>query len=645
MKRFYSRFIKYYFAIVLFVMGTYSCSNFVDVVPENIAVLDDAFETRDSAERYLATLYGYLPDYSFNGGDPDNPALLAGDEVFLNRGGNRNLWAGPTIAQGGQSRTQTFLGYWGIGGVSNLFIALRDCNIFLDNLDQPFDLLAFERRRWEAEAKFLKAYYHFYLMRMYGPIPIIDENIEVSAGVDAIQVSRRPVDEVTDYIVQLLDEAIEGLPPRITDFGTELGRADATMAAAIKARVLVWAASPLFNGNPDYAGFTDKDGTNLFSTSFDEQKWTVAAEACREAIELAEGQGYRLYRFPNPMPEWSDSTVTKLSIRGSLSERWNDEVLWGATGFGSRVAFQLQSNAQARIVPNLNSSRRQTVASIWSPTLRIAKMFYTENGVPMDEDPSYDEDAIFDRAVADEAHKNYVVEGFETVGLHLNREPRFYASLGFDGGIWFGHGIDDETQSLFPMAKAAEQAGKDDQLRFALSGYFAKKLVYYENVQNAQTGSYSIQSYAWPVIRLADLYLMYAEALNESGQTSMAHEWIDRVRDRAGLDGVVTSWADHSNNPGKPNDQNGLREIIQQERLIELVFEGQRFWDLRRWKLAAEFLNSDIEGWNVDGETYDTFYRVISNGQFRFVAPRDYLWPINEQDIIRNGNLVQNPGW
>jgi hypothetical protein len=519
---------------------------------------------------------------------------------------------------------------------------LRDCNIFLDNIDKPFDLTETEKRKWIAEAKFLKAYFHFYLMRMYGPMPIIRENIEVSSGVEAVRVSRDPVDEVADYIVELLDEAIPELPLVIEDRGLELGRVTAPVAAAIKARMLVTVASPLFNGNPDYNGFVDKENNQLISTTFDETKWTRAAEACREAIDLAHEAGHKLYEYEGAPSDWSDTTVTKLSIRGSITERWNDEIIWGSSS--SVVGGQLQSWAQAKIAIGLTAENRESTQSWWSPPLKIAEMFYSENGVPIEEDVNYDYANRYKVTAANAAHRHYVRTGFQTANLNLNREKRFYASLGFDGGVWFGHGVKSEEEALIVEGKKGEKAGRLDANRWSQSGYWAKKLVYYENVQATSGSGYTNRAYPFPVVRLADLYLLYAEALNESTGPGTAYEWIDRIRTRAGLNGVVESWAASSNQPSKPTTQEGLRDIIQDERLIELVFEGQRFWDLRRWKRASEFMNSDIKGWNVEGETTENYYKVVTVGSYKFLN-RDYLWPIAEADLIANSNLVQNPGW
>ncbi|MEX2592538.1 MAG: RagB/SusD family nutrient uptake outer membrane protein [Anditalea sp.] len=627
-----------YIATISLIFSVASCGQYIDVVPDNIAVIEDAFETRESSLKFLATLYGALPPFA----SINNPALAAGDEISVNDVVSRD-WASRRISRGGQNVVSPSLGYWGnTGTVRNMFIALRNCNIFLENIDKPFNLSEAEKKKWIAEAKFLKAYFHFYLMRMYGPIPIMRENIEVSSGVEAVRVSRDPVDEVANYIVELLDEAIPELPLVIEDRGLELGRITAPIAAAIKARVLVTVASPLFNGNSDYNGFVDKEGNQLISTVYDEAKWTRAAEACKAAIDMAHEAGHKLYTFEAPPADWSDTTVVKMDIRGSITERWNDEIIWGSST--SPIGSELQNWSQARISTGLAAENWYSVMGWWSPPLRIAEMFYSENGVPIDEDVNYDYENRYEVEAADIAHKHYVRPGFETAKLNMHREKRFYASLGFDGGIWFGHGVRSDDDALIVFGKKGQIGGLLDFNKWSQSGYWAKKLVYYENVQATSGSGYTNKAYPFPVVRLADLYLLYAEALNESTGPGTAYEWIDRVRERAGLQGVVQSWAAASNQPAKPTTQEGLREIIQDERMIELVFEGQRFWDLRRWKLASQYMNSDIKGWNVEGTTTESYYNVVSVGTYKFLN-RDYLWPISEADLIANSNLIQNPGW
>jgi hypothetical protein len=631
------RFMKFIASLTL-LLSVGSCGNYIDVVPDNIAVIEDAFKTRESALKFLATLYGALPPYA----TINNPALAAGDEIYVNDVVAKD-WGARRIARGGQNVISPSLGYWGNNGsVRNLFIALRNCNIFLDNMDKPFNLTALEKTKWIAEAKFLKAYFHFYLMRMYGPIPIMKTNIEVSSGIEVVRVTRQPVDDVAAYIIELLDEAIPDLPLVIEDRGLELGRITAPIAAAIKARVLVTVASPLFNGNTDYNSFVDKDGKQLISTTYDENKWLKAAEACKNAIDMAHQAGHQLYKFDAAPADWSDTTVISLSIRGSITERWNDEIIWGSSN--SPAGSELQNWAQARISTGLAAENWYSVMSWWSPPLRIAEMFYSENGVPIKEDVKYDYTNRYDVKAADVAHKHYIRPGFETAKLNMHRENRFYASLGFDGGVWFGHGVRSDDNALIVFGKKGQIGGLLDFNKWSQSGYWAKKLVYYENVQATSGSGYTNKAYPFPIVRLADLYLLYAESLNEAGKTAESYEWIDIIRKRAGLKGVVESWAGFSNQPGKPTTKDGLRAIIQDERMIELVFEGQRFWDLRRWKRAAEFLNSDIQGWNVEGTTTSTYYKVVSVGTYKFLN-RDYLWPISEGDLIANSNLIQNPGW
>lgn len=611
-----------------------SCKDYLDVVPNNIAIIEDAFETRDNAERFLATLYGYLPSYN----SYQFPALTGGDEVVVNDEVSRN-WDSRRLARGGQSKVDPASSSW------DLFIALRDCNIFLENIDLPFDLEDSERQRWIAEAKILKAYFHFFLMRMYGPIPIIDKNIEVSEGLEAVRVTRDPVDEVVTYIVQLLDEAIANdfLPETIQDVGAEMGRLTRPIALAIKARVLMTAASPLFNGNPDYANFTNVDGAELLvNPTYDENKWQLAADACLAAIEAAHAQGHELYFFnPNDFPKASDSTFIKLTIRGSVTEPWNRELIWGSSNYPISATFQsvIHPNVVAGLTPEASTSTQ----TWYSASFRMAELYYSNNGVPIDEDPEYNYEGRYETSVGGQDHRFHIAVGETTANLNFNREPRFYASLGFDRGIWEGHG-QQESQFYYLKGRLGELGGKNDLDRWSLSGYLPKKLIHYTAFQTPTQSRFTTEAYPFPIIRLADLYLYYAESLNELGRSEEAIEWVNKIRERAQLEGVKESWSKYSNNPNKPDTKEGLRDIIHHERLIEMAFEGQRFWDLRRWKEAERMLNSPIQAWNVNGETVEEYYQVIEVGKFQF-SSRDYLWPIAEYDILTNPKLVQNPGW
>src|SRR5690606_33991599 len=193
-----------------------SCHKYLDIVPDNVATLENAFTMRNTAERFLFTCYSYLPDHAGLGG---NPALLAGDEAWLPP---QMLPEPLQIAKGNQKLVEPYMNFWeGKNGGKNLYLGIRDCNTFLENVDKVPDLSNEEKKRWIAEVKFLKAYYHFYLFRMYGPIPLIKENLPVSAGIEEVQIPRAPADECVDYIVSLLDEAADtdftyhSLPDRI----------------------------------------------------------------------------------------------------------------------------------------------------------------------------------------------------------------------------------------------------------------------------------------------------------------------------------------------------------------------------------------------------------------------------------------------
>lgn len=135
--------------------------------------------------------------------------------------------------------------YWnGTQWGKAMFVGIRDCNVFIENIEKVPDLSAYDKETWKAEAKVLKAFYHFWMMRMYGPIPIIKENIPVSAGEDEVRVVRDKIDDIVTYIVSLIDESVEYLPLNIQNEAAEMGRITRPAAKAIKAKILAFAASP-----------------------------------------------------------------------------------------------------------------------------------------------------------------------------------------------------------------------------------------------------------------------------------------------------------------------------------------------------------------------------------------------------------------
>lgn len=627
-------------------MVSVNACDFLDVVPDNVTTLDHAFSNSTEAEKFLFTCYSRLPS---SGSQHENVGFFGADEAWLpkdldTRWVNSDGW---NIARGQQNTNAPFHNGWGGGkSAKNYFQGLRLCNIFLENIQDEskvLDLPLDTRTRWIGEALFLKAYYHYLLLRAYGPIPLVDKNIPVSATPEETRQERIPVDSCVNYIANLFDQAYHKLPAYISRPTTELGRITQPIALACKAKLYLLAASPLFNGNTDYANFKNAKGEPFFNQTYDESKWTRAAIATKAAIDAAEDNGAKLYYYENNSPvSMTEATITQMNVRNSICDPWNEEIIWGNSN--SRPV-----DLQKLCIALINNDFISTDCwGMMAPPLKMVEKFYTKNGVPINEDKDLAQNYTRYETLrtATDAEKINIQSGQQTAALNFDREPRFYADLAFDRSSWLLYSVPSQSdqEPFYVNARLGELGNGVVQSMYSTTGYFVKKWVHWEStfVQNGQR-----KEYPYPEIRLADLYLMYAEALNESKSApdDEVYYYIDEVRRRAGLDGVKKSWAEHSTNPSKPTTQNGMREIIQRERTIELAFEGQRFWDLRRWKTANEELNQPIQGWDISQKDADAYYQKRTIFMQKFVAPRDYLWPIQEAELRRNTALVQNPGW
>lgn len=627
------------FKALLLVAFFSSCNKYLDFVPDNVARLENAFTMRKEAMKYLFTCYSYMPlDASPSG----NVAFTAGDELaliwpFIDNSMQADAYR---IARGEQNISDPMANYWnGTRGGRNMWSALRDCNIFLENINKVPDITEEEKNRWIGEVKFLKAYYHFILVRMYGPVPLIRTNLPIDADQSKVKIYREPIDTCFNYIVQLLDEAQGNLPPIITNETEELGRITQLTALSFKAKVLVFAASPLFNGNADFNGYVDNRGTSLFTTTKDDTKWEKAALACQQAVDACTQAGLTLYKFiPAPsQATLSSQTIIQLSIRGAVAEKWNSEIIWANT---NSMGSAIQPFCYPRGLDPANTSTAPR--GQMSPPLKIVENFYTKNGLPISEDKTWDYTNRYQLRTAVNAERFNIEEGYQTAYLNFDREDRFYADLGFDGGKWYGVGKTDDKDIFTLKMKRGQSAAQQVQFSYSTTGYFVKKLLHYTTT--ITTTATSMRDYPWPEMRLADLYLLYAEALNEAGRPVDALVWINKVRERANIPTVEDAWINFAKNPAGYTTKEGLRKIIHQERSIELAFEGHRYWDLLRWKEAPEVLNQPIAGWDISQSSADAYYRarVIFNQAF---GQKNYFQPLDENNITVNRNLVQSPGW
>lgn len=632
--------------LIFCVIGLSSCS-WLDIVPDNVATMDMVFRNRANAERMLNTCYSYVPKHA----NPwQNPGLSAGDEVW-NSTDACQYYTNQTsfnIAKGNQNTNDPYLNFWSGGqDGTNLFIAIRDCNIFIDNVDNVPDMSITEKNRWKAEVKVLKAFFHYWLLQLYGPIPFISENIDVSAPPEDVKVEREPVDDVVNKIVALIDNACsdDSLPDYIRIRDTELGRLTKPAALALKAKILTLAASPLFNGNSDFAFYTNDEGIPLINPVFDKNKWEKAKDACKAAIDCAIAAGHDLYSFDEIVQNISDTTELELTLRHTITSRFCKELIWG---LGKNETMTLTGIVNPPLTPYQQGQQLDWCKMMHNPTLDVVEQFYTKNGVPIDEDKTWDYSGRYEVADVPSGHEHYIEKGARTAKLHFDREPRFYAWIGFDTGQWFNLEVPNDKSSYSVHCKAGETAGMS-MSNYSITGYFAKKLVSYKLVMTSATHTGSEAEYAFPIIRLSDLYLLYAECLNEckDAPDEEVYEYIQYVRNKAGLDrntgSLVETWKQYSSNPDKPRTKEGMREIIQRERMIELCLEGQRFYDLRRWKLCMDYFNRPIRGWNVL-ESDENFY-IPTYIYFKHFSPRDYFWPIKLQDLYINNKLKQSPLW
>lgn len=626
---------KLVFVLAFLMAGISSCS--LDIVPDEIDTDKDAFADKNAARRYLYSCYGYLPQSNVSQSSLDQ---MTADEVIT-------AFEHETFAafpKGNFTASNPVISYW-----NTFFKGLRQCHIFLNNVNSVPGLPDQEKSDYVAQVKFLLGYYHFMMARCYGPIIMIREEPSVNILPSDYQ-GREPFDVCVQQICDWLDEAAAGLPAQRAEV-KEYGLATSVAAKAVKAKMLLFAASPLFNGNPNYANFTDKKGVQLMPLTYDPGKWVKAKSALKEAIDLAEANGHKLctqitdYQgaTKNVYPE----DPAQRLLRISMVKPVNEEVLLAEPRNEGGYALQNKS------LPMVNDNVAWNGVS---PTWAMLNRFYTKNGLPYDEDPAYKSQNKLEIVTVDENHANEAAVGKQTIRFNLDREPRYYAWVAFQGGYYEvlsatsnGGYKDDPTYKDGRLicdfvlggncSRRKSASGNPRTNNYAPSGFLNKKGVNPTNV--VSTGGTGMQRYPWPVIRLADLYLGYAEACVETDDLNGAKKYLNLVRERAGIPTVEESWKGVA-----ALDKNKLRQVVRQERLVEFYLENQCFWDMRRWLWAEKYFGSKAQGMNTLAKTLPEFATLTTiDFERKFLSPTQYLLPIPQSDIDKNENLVNNPGY
>ncbi len=623
--------------------------NYLDLEPERKGTLQEVFEDRTSAENFLYGCYGFMPPANDFNGEPQ--LWGAGDEVSITSNWGTD-WHWAKAAHIGQiSAAEPLCNYWSHhkskiqparSAGYDLYSGIRQCYTFIDMVDRVPNASVTDKAQWKAEARFLIAYFHYVLLRLYGPICIVEGIVPNDAPESVYYPKRLPYDDCVKWIATKLDEAAAELKlhpyPSPAVATTDIGRANYVAAKSIKARMLLYAASPLFNGNDWYADFKNKDGEVLINQTFDKEKWKLALDATAEAIAAAKAEGFKLYKRTGTTTEESAYLSARyVMVDRSTGNNINPEQIWAY----SKGAVNSQ---QMYAIRGLASNSVTVPYGGVSPSFRMVETFLTKNGLPMDVDPAY---------AASYANRYVPVQddkGEWTATMHIGREPRFYADIAYDRAQ--NYELSGKTFTVYLRMGERQPAtnltmgndpGRDMQ---TINGYLIKKAVHpgstYAN--NALTN----QNYAWPMIRLTELYLNYAEAYVEyyGNLGGDATTYMDEIRDRAGIPRVDAAWTGISG-------RNDL-DIVRRERTIELMFEGHRFFDARRWKTAHETFPEPSKSWNCfatgftvsNPQTYDDYLKIISsNESTKTFERKHYLYPIAVENVLSNPNLVQNPGW
>ena len=608
-----------------------SCSDYLDKEPDTELTIEMVYDVREKVEKAFGYIWSGMPDMNKHPYEGWGYESFADDFQYNQTIMTfNNEWATPLRYYGSWTPSTT----WCADMWARYPRLIRQANNFIERAHPiPKDALTDkEVALMKAECRFLKAYYWWCLAEIYGPIPYHEGNISSDASGEELFGARIPLDDMVEILDKEFLAVAELLPAKYAE-NKKYGRATKLMCLIARARMLLFWASPLVNGNPDYAHYKrPQDPKPLLNPTYNHNKMVRAAQACKQVIDLAEANGYALSKVFN-----SDGSLDPfLSLQSVKLDVNNNEITWPATN--SHDIWFCQQGLPVEI----------NGANILGTTLDLVDDFFMENGLRRTDDGSgYVEDG-FSTGVHKRADTQWdggtgvpgEITANHTYNMFTNREPRFYMAVAFTGA-WFNQG---NRQYDY------RRGGKDNDGGWQTNktGLAVRKWTHKED--NPKLGSFKGPRNSW-MSRLATDYLNFCEAWNEAYDTpadrQMVLDKLNLVRERAGVRQYSFS-QDDDEYIRIENTQSHLRDLIRQERHVELCFEGIRWFDIRRWKIMDKLpvITGELTGMDWEGSTDDThFRRTKCKTQVRVFKPEYYWFPVYIDEVDKNPNLLQSPGW
>ncbi|MDR2955461.1 MAG: RagB/SusD family nutrient uptake outer membrane protein [Prevotella sp.] len=654
-----------------------SCSDYLDVEGyfNDRQSLERIFNSRDYTEQWLANAYYQLLSFNLEIGHVRFTLSNYSDDMVYTEGG------------AGISFSDFKFGKYGpqySGNAYDLvyrpwdqsYEGIRQASIFIQNVHPGPEIDEDMYRDLKGQAYFVRAYLYWLLLRKYGPVPILpEEGLDYEAPYKDLAYPRNTYDECVEYISEQMLLAANHLEDGRSS--RSASRPTKGAALAVRAKAYVYAASPLMNGNTEMAGFVDDQGRNLIAQEYDESRWAKAAAACLDVINLGK---YKLYTVPKRLsgnnwgaypktldppyhPVYSEKTFAeggwndidpldsyRALFNGDLYVAENPELIFSRGDNQLNDEYGIQSMSRHQMPVHKGGG--------WNChgiTGKQCDAYAMIDGKPFDRDK-----ALKGFTTADGEYPYLRANVWKE---YANREPRFYASVAFNGANWSCTSARDaENRNFQSFYYYGENDGRNiisSNDRWIPTGIGMMK---YVNPKESYSNG-SAYPKVDPAIRYADILLMYAESLNELTTTHQVTSWdgkenynISRNSEemRAAvlpvrLRGGVPNYEDLGDgDPYTDTDPKKLRNYLKRERQIEFLGENQRYYDLRRWKDAPKEEGEMIMGCNttVPASSREHFYEqiVVSSIQTTW-SQKQYFWPVAYSELQRNARLTQAPGW